>query len=120
MFRVAERMKLVSESITLAVSAKANAMKKAGIDVVGQVARALLPQQSENAAHFLAENQALVVSDRVTPLSPARFAITMLQSTAHGDAYTFRELDSMLCNAGFLPGERQVLPSEQSVIVSSK
>ena len=28
-------MKLVSESITLAVSAKANAMKKAGIDVVG-------------------------------------------------------------------------------------
>src|SRR6478672_1962380 len=35
MFAVAERMKLVSESITLAVSAKANAMKKAGIDVVG-------------------------------------------------------------------------------------
>jgi aspartate aminotransferase len=35
MFELAERMKLVSESITLAVSAKANAMKKAGIDVVG-------------------------------------------------------------------------------------
>jgi aspartate aminotransferase len=35
MFSVAERMNLVSESITLAVSAKANAMKKAGIDVVG-------------------------------------------------------------------------------------
>src|SRR5215216_2641527 len=35
MFAVAERMKLVSESITLAVSAKAAAMKKAGIDVVG-------------------------------------------------------------------------------------
>src|SRR5579863_1050749 len=35
MFTLAERMKLVSESITLAVSAKANAMKKAGIDVVG-------------------------------------------------------------------------------------
>jgi aspartate aminotransferase len=34
MFALAERMKLVSESITLAVSAKANAMKKAGIDVV--------------------------------------------------------------------------------------
>src|SRR5271170_1202329 len=32
---LAERMKLVSESITLAVSAKAAAMKKAGIDVVG-------------------------------------------------------------------------------------
>ncbi len=35
MIALAERMKLVSESITLAVSAKAAAMKKAGIDVVG-------------------------------------------------------------------------------------
>src|SRR3712207_6158308 len=35
MFPLAERMNLVSESITLAVSAKAAAMKKAGVDVVG-------------------------------------------------------------------------------------
>ncbi len=35
MFPLAERMKQVSDSITLAVSAKAGAMKKAGIDVVG-------------------------------------------------------------------------------------
>ncbi|HLL90546.1 MAG TPA: pyridoxal phosphate-dependent aminotransferase [Tepidisphaeraceae bacterium] len=35
MFPIADRMNLVSESITLAVSAKANAMKKAGVDVVG-------------------------------------------------------------------------------------
>src|SRR5712672_4242858 len=35
MIPLADRVKLVSESITLAVSAKANAMKKAGIDVVG-------------------------------------------------------------------------------------
>src|SRR6266566_4593675 len=35
MFPLAERMKLVSESITLAVSAKAAALKKAGVDVVG-------------------------------------------------------------------------------------
>src|SRR5687767_6632325 len=35
MFALADRMKLVADSITLAVSAKANAMKKAGIDVVG-------------------------------------------------------------------------------------
>lgn len=32
---LAERMKLISESITLAVSAKAAALKKAGVDVVG-------------------------------------------------------------------------------------
>src|SRR3954447_9724300 len=35
MFPLAERMKLVSESITLAVSAKAAALRKAGVDVVG-------------------------------------------------------------------------------------
>src|SRR6478672_554461 len=35
MFPLADRVSLVSESITLAVSAKAAAMKKAGIDVVG-------------------------------------------------------------------------------------
>src|SRR5438128_5287939 len=35
MAALAERMKLVAESITLAVSAKANALKKAGVDVVG-------------------------------------------------------------------------------------
>src|SRR5205807_3722439 len=35
MFPLAQRMQLCCESITLAVSAKANAMKKAGIDVVG-------------------------------------------------------------------------------------
>src|SRR5437868_2044331 len=35
MFPLADRMNLIAESITLAVSAKAAAMKKAGIDVVG-------------------------------------------------------------------------------------
>ena len=35
MFPLSERMKLVSESITLAISAKANTLKKAGVDVVG-------------------------------------------------------------------------------------
>src|SRR6187200_3403404 len=35
MFALAERMKLVADSITLKVSAKAAALKKAGVDVVG-------------------------------------------------------------------------------------
>src|SRR5271154_3105157 len=35
MFPLADRVRLVSESITLAVTAKAAAMKKAGVDVVG-------------------------------------------------------------------------------------
>jgi aspartate aminotransferase len=35
MIKLAQRMDLISESITLKVSAKANALKKAGVDVVG-------------------------------------------------------------------------------------
>ena len=35
MFPLAARVQQVADSITLAVSAKANAMKKAGVDVVG-------------------------------------------------------------------------------------
>ena len=35
MFSLASRMELVSESITLKVTAKAAALKKAGVDVVG-------------------------------------------------------------------------------------
>jgi aspartate aminotransferase len=35
MIQLADRMNLISESITLKVSAKANALKKAGVDVVG-------------------------------------------------------------------------------------
>jgi SAM-dependent methyltransferase len=58
--------------------------------------------------------------DRITPLSPARFAITMLQSTRDGDAYTFRELDSMFRNAGFSNSRHQFLPTDQSVIISTK
>ena len=58
--------------------------------------------------------------DRVSPLTPARFAITMLQATPSGDAYTFRELDAMFRNAGFASSTQHILPSEQSVIVSLK
>src|SRR6267154_5080120 len=35
MISLADRMNLISESITLKVSAKANALKKSGVDVVG-------------------------------------------------------------------------------------
>jgi ubiquinone/menaquinone biosynthesis C-methylase UbiE len=56
--------------------------------------------------------------DRITPTTPARFSLTMLAATPEGDAYTFRELESMFRNAGFSSSTRQLLPSDQSVIVS--
>lgn len=58
--------------------------------------------------------------DRVSPPSPARFAVTMLQATAHGDAYTFRELEAMFRKAGFGSSTQHILPSEQSVIVTGR
>jgi ubiquinone/menaquinone biosynthesis C-methylase UbiE len=58
--------------------------------------------------------------DRVSPLTPARFAITMLLNTVDGDAYTFRELEAMFRKAGFSSSHGEMLPSEQTVIVSMK
>ena len=39
--------------------------------------------------------------DRVTPPMAASFSLTMLLTTASGDAYTFSELESMFLEAGF-------------------
>ncbi len=39
--------------------------------------------------------------DRVSPPMPAAFSLTMLATTAAGDAYTFRELSDMHSQAGF-------------------
>lgn len=58
--------------------------------------------------------------DRTAPLAPARFAITMLQNTHEGDAYTARELEAMFRNAGFSSNHGEMLPSEQTVIVSTR
>lgn len=59
--------------------------------------------------------------DRVSPSTSAGFAIIMLGSTPRGDAYTFREFESMFRNAGFSSSEFHALPrSPQSIIVSHK
>ncbi len=50
--------------------------------------------------------------DRVSPPMPASFALTMLATTADGDAYTFSELASMHKEAGF--GEATAHPVPQS------
>jgi len=59
--------------------------------------------------------------DRVTPPMPATFSLTMLANTPSGDAYTRRELDSMLRNAGFGASEFHPLEGEfQSILLSKK
>jgi ubiquinone/menaquinone biosynthesis C-methylase UbiE len=59
--------------------------------------------------------------DRVSPPTPATFAMMMLGATPAGDAYTFAEYDRMFKNAGFSRSEIYPLPtSPENVIVSYK
>jgi hypothetical protein len=59
--------------------------------------------------------------DRVTPPDQASFAFIMLATTAVGDAYTFRQLQSMAGEAGFARSELHRMDGPpQSVIVSTK
>ena len=57
--------------------------------------------------------------DRVTPAGTAEFALTMLATTAHGDAYTFAEYQPMFAKAGFARSEFHPLPPTfQQAVVS--
>jgi 2-polyprenyl-3-methyl-5-hydroxy-6-metoxy-1,4-benzoquinol methylase len=57
--------------------------------------------------------------DRITPPMAASFSMTMLGTTPQGDAYTFKELESMLKEAGFEKNETIDVPfSPQRLIVS--
>lgn len=58
--------------------------------------------------------------DRVTPPMSAMFAMTMLASTAEGDAYTFAELEQMFRNAGFASSEMHDIPPAQRLVISHK
>lgn len=58
--------------------------------------------------------------DRVTPPMQAGFAMTMLASTAAGDAYTFAEYQQMFANAGFSKCELHDVPPAQRMVVSHK
>ncbi len=60
-------------------------------------------------------------ADRITPAPTAGFALTMLATTGHGDAYTFAEYESVFRNVGFTRNEFHPLPpTNQQAIVSYK
>lgn len=59
--------------------------------------------------------------DRVTPPPSATFAMTMLATTAAGDAYTFVEYERVFAAAGFARSEFHPLPpTTQQAVVSFK
>jgi 2-polyprenyl-3-methyl-5-hydroxy-6-metoxy-1,4-benzoquinol methylase len=57
--------------------------------------------------------------DRITPPSVAVFALTMLATTAHGDAYTFAEYQQVFAKAGFARSEFHALPPTLQQVVAS-
>jgi 2-polyprenyl-3-methyl-5-hydroxy-6-metoxy-1,4-benzoquinol methylase len=58
--------------------------------------------------------------DRVSPPMPAAFALTMLASTASGDAYTFKELAGMYAEAGFRDITPHPIPMSPHTVVMGK
>lgn len=56
--------------------------------------------------------------DRVSPPTPAAFAMTMLTSTVAGDAYTLSELTSMYNEAGFKDVAAHPIPTSPHTIVT--
>lgn len=55
--------------------------------------------------------------DRVSPPMPAAFSMTMLTTTADGDAYTFKELHAMYEDAGFSGVRAHPIPMSPHTIV---
>ncbi len=57
--------------------------------------------------------------DRISPPIPATFALTMLMTTAEGDAYTFAEYQQMFAAAGFNTNEMLDVPQSPSRLIIS-
>ena len=74
------------------------------VGLLGKVRAALRPGGTAATLEFVPN------PDRVSPPMAAAFAMTMLISTAHGDAYTFHELSSMYQEAGFKAVKAHPLP----------
>lgn len=58
--------------------------------------------------------------DRVSPPAPASFSLTMLTSTASGDAYTLSELSKMYTDAGFTGITAHPIPMSPHTIVMGR
>jgi 2-polyprenyl-3-methyl-5-hydroxy-6-metoxy-1,4-benzoquinol methylase len=55
--------------------------------------------------------------DRVSPPLQAMFSLTMLATTAAGDAYTFSELQRMYLDAGFVNVQSHAVPTGPHTVV---
>ncbi len=81
------------------------------VDLLKKVHSALKPGGRAATLEFVPND------DRVTPPMPAAFAMTMLTTTASGDAYTLRELTGMYNAAGFSGVAGHPIPMSPHTIV---
>lgn len=79
--------------------------------LLAKARRALAPGGRAFAVEFVPN------PDRISPPRPAAFALVMLFSTPHGDAYTLAELDAMGQGAGFRGTVATPLPPGPQTLV---
>jgi len=84
------------------------------VTLLKKVRRALKPDGCAATLEFVPNE------DRVSPPIPAAFSMTMLTSTAAGDAYTFRELSAMHEQAGFRNVTAHPIPLSPHTIVMAR
>jgi SAM-dependent methyltransferase len=86
-----------------------------GTTLMRKVGQALKPGGKAVVLEFVPND------DRVSPPMAAGFALMMLAGTPAGDAYTLRQLQGLLDEAGFTGGvTTHALPTPQTVIVATK
>jgi ubiquinone/menaquinone biosynthesis C-methylase UbiE len=88
--------------------------KQTCVDLLNKIHRSLKPGGSVATLEFVPNE------DRVSPPMPAAFSLTMLTSTASGDAYTFSELSEMHKLAGFHDITAHPIPMSPHTIVMGR
>jgi ubiquinone/menaquinone biosynthesis C-methylase UbiE len=84
------------------------------VGLLKKVRRALRPGGRAVALEFVPNE------DRISPPMPAAFSLTMLTTTAAGDAYTLSELTAMYHNAGFRDVTSKPIPMSPHTIVMGR
>ena len=88
--------------------------KETNVGLLKKVRAALKPGGLAATLEFVPDE------DRVSPPMAAGFAMTMLASTADGDAYTYNELNAMYAEAGFKDVTAHPIPmSPQTIVVGT-
>ena len=81
------------------------------VDLLKKVRSALKPGGCAATLEFVPND------DRISPPMPAAFALTMLTTTASGDAYTFAELQAMYEDAGFAKISSHPIPMSPHTVI---